>query len=248
MIKRIIYPIFFILLILVLWESFVKIAGIPEYIVPPPSEIFIVLRVKLWMLLYHSGITLTEALLGFALGNITAFFLAIIIIHSKLCEYFIYPIIIGLYATPTIALAPLILMWFGVGIVSKAIISGLICFFPIVINLTRGLISIEKEQKELLEIYHANKIETLFKVRIPTALPFFFSALKIAVTLSVVGAVVAEFMGAEAGLGYVIIKNQAYFDIKTIFACLIFLSVIGVGLFVAVRIIEYKLLYWNNKV
>lgn len=240
-----IYQIILFLGLIFFWEAFVKIFDIPNYILPGPIEILLSIGKNYPLLLRHTKVTFIEVILGFSCGTLTAIVLAMIIVYSQVLANIIYPLIIGSQTIPKIAIAPLLLIWFGYGLLPKIIVSAMICFFPIVITLTKGLNSVDLDLMNLLRIYGATRREIFFKVRIPTALPYFFAGLKTSAVLSVVGAVVGEFVGADKGLGYLIIQSDADYRVALMFASLFCLCLIGSGLFGVIRLVEKRLLYWH---
>jgi len=240
-----VYQVLFFIGSLFLWEIFVRVACVPDYILPSPVAIISEIGKNYLLFLRHAGVTLIEAVLGFGLGVLFASIISIAIVQSKLFEFMINPFIISLQTTPKIALAPLLLLWLGFGLFPKIVISALVCFFPIVINSVKGLNSVDQELIDIFRIYKADKLQMLLKVKIPIALPYFFAGLRTAICLSMVGAVVGEFTGANAGLGYLIIQFESYYNVKGMFGALLLLSLMGVILFSLIRLIEKRVLYWH---
>ncbi|NQU18531.1 ABC transporter permease [bacterium] len=215
-----------------------NILKIPEYILPSPSGIILEIIQKQQYLIKHSLITLSEILIGFVLGMSAAFIISLGILYSKTIEKVVYPLLIFTQVTPKIAIAPLLLIWFGYGLLPKIIITALVGFFPIVINTVRGLKSIDLELADLMYSLSATKRQMMTKIRIPSSIPYVFVGLKVSITLSVIGAIVGEFVGADRGLGYIIMISNANLDTALVFACLIILSIIGLGLFWVICLVE----------
>lgn len=232
--------------ILALWQVGIPFLGIPEYLLPTPLQIGEQLIVNYSFLLKHTYVTLMESVSGFALGLALALLFALGITRSKFFEMLIYPFLVVSQTIPKIAIAPLLLIWFGYGILPKVIVSAMMCFFPIVVNTTKGLKSVDQELLDLMESYGATWIQTLIKVKFPAALPYIFAALKVAITLSVIGAVVGEFVGSDAGLGYLILQADANLDTSLMFAELICLSLMGICLFGTIGFIERRVLSWHT--
>lgn len=228
----------FVLLILVIWEVAIRWLDVADYILPPPSRILVKLWGSLPLLLGHAGVTLTEAVLGFLLGATTGITVALAMARSRTIERALSPLVISSQTFPKEALAPIFVIWFGFGIAPKVIIAGLISFFPVVVNTTRGLISVDPLILDLMRSLSATPRQVFTKVRLPNAVPYIFAALKMCVTLSVIGAVVGEFVGASAGLGHLVRLANSELATDLVFAALIVLGTMGTGLYLIVESIE----------
>lgn len=228
----------FILALLGVWELFVRTMDIADYILPPPSQILVKLIASYPLLISHGKITLVEALGGFLLGASTGTALAIAMARSRLIERMLYPLVISSQTFPKEALAPVFVIWFGFGLMPKIIIAGLISFFPVVINTTRGLLSVDPLVLDLMRSLSAGQRQIFLKVRLPNAIPYLFAALKMCITLSVIGAVVGEFVGASAGLGHLIRLANSELATDLMFAALIALGAMGTALFLIVDGLE----------
>jgi NitT/TauT family transport system permease protein len=228
----------FIVGMLGVWELFVRLAEIATYILPPPSQILVKLISSYKILLAHGWVTLCEALGGFVLGAASGVFFAVAMARSRLIERMLYPLVISSQTFPKEALAPVFVIWFGFGIWPKIIIAGLISFFPVVINTTRGLLSVDSFTLDLMRSLSANQRQIFLKVRLPNAIPYLFAALKMCITLSVIGAVVGEFVGASAGLGHLIRLANSELATDLMFAALIALGSMGTALFLLVDGLE----------
>jgi len=235
-----------LILLLLLWEGAVHLFNVPFYILPPPTRVLFVFFTKLPLLLSHAATTILEIGLGIFLGAGGGIGLALLIFYSPALEQGIYPLIIASQMIPIFAIAPLLVVWFGYGLWSKAIVATLIVFFPIVVNTVDGLRSVGEETIDLLRSLRASKWQIFRMVRLPASLPFLFSGLKIGVTLSVVGATIGEWIGAKKGLGYLMIQSNALLRIDLVFASILTLSLLGLLLFGALRIIEQRLLRWRT--
>lgn len=234
-----------LLLIIIGWAVSVRVFDIPRYVVPAPGEVFREMRESWDSLLEHSWVTLKEILLGFALSVIVGIPLAVVIVYSLFLERMLYPMLIASQAIPKIAVAPLFVVWIGFGLMPKVLMAFLISFFPIVISTIVGLRSIQPEMIHLSRSMGAGGLTAFMKVRLPNALPNVFGGLKIAISLAVVGAVAAEFVGADAGLGYLLVIATGFLDTPLLFAALIVLSAIGIALFGAIALIERLLMPWH---
>ena len=234
--------ILFVALVLSVWEFLARAFQVPDYLLPLPSHIFSRLFVSWAMLLGHARVTLVEALGGFLLGGGAGALCAVAMARSRTVERMLYPLVISSQTFPKEALAPAFLLWFGYGLLPKVIIAGLISFFPVVINTTRGLLAVDPLILELMRSLSANQRQVFLKVRLPNAIPYLFAALKMCVTLSVIGAVVGEFVGASAGLGHLVRLANSELATDLMFAALVVLGAMGTGLFLIVDGLEKVLL------
>ena len=236
----------FVIFIL-LWKFVIYIFGFQEFILPSPESILkeYISLAKSGLLLKHTLITLNETLLGFFIGSIIGIFLGYIIAKSKTLEQVLSPYVVAIQTVPVIALAPLIVIWFGFGIESKVVICALIVFFPILVNTIVGVKAIDKNLSRLFKILGAGRFQTLLKLEIPSILPILFAGFKIGITLAVIGAVVGEFVGANAGLGYLTIYASGLMDTPTVFAALIQLALLGITLYAIICLLERLLIPWH---
>lgn len=235
-----------ILIFLLIWEVAARSVNM-VFILPPPTGII----GKLWELkeplfIEHLPVTLTVIMIGLAISILLGVGIAVWMSVNPTAEKAIYPIIISSQMIPIIALAPIFVLWFGYSIWSKVVVTVLITFFPITVNTYDGLQSGSKELKELMMTMGAGRREVFFKLLVPSALPHFYSGLKVAVTLSVIGAAIGEWLGAQAGLGYFSRRMMTQFDGAAVFAPIVLLSMIGIVLFVIVKFIENKSLKWRK--
>jgi NitT/TauT family transport system permease protein len=230
---------------ILLWQLVVWIFKIPSFMAPSPVDVILALRDNAATLMRNFLPTLLEAVLGFIFGNLVAILLAIWFVHSKVAEKAFYPIAVFVKAIPIIALAPILVLIFGNGITPKIIIAGLICFFPTLVNMVQGLRSAPPAMLDLMRVLSASQSEILWKVRIPSALPFLFAALKIAATSSVMGAIVAEWIGSSFGLGALIIEATYNFRSPLLYATVVIAALLAVVLFFIVSVIETKVVRWK---
>lgn len=235
---RYLFPGLTMLVLLALWEASIVMFKIPEYLVPAPSQIVLEMIAERDALWTHTLVTTTEVLAGFALSVAIGVPLAVLIVYSPFFESTIYPLLVSSQTIPKVAIAPLFLFWFGFGATSKVVVAFLIAFFPIVIATVVGFRSIEPEMIHLARSMGAGAIGTFVKIRLPHALPSIFGGLKVAITLAVVGAVVGEFVGADRGLGYVIVLATGALNTRLLFAAIAFLSLLGIILFFLVNLVE----------
>lgn len=232
------FPGLTILTLLVAWEASIVVFRIPEYLVPAPSRILLEMIAQREALWGHTLVTTSETLAGFALSVAVGVPLAVLIVYSPFFESTIYPLLVSSQTVPKVAVAPIFLFWFGFGATSKVVVAFLIAFFPVVIATVVGFRSIEPEMIHLARSMGASAIGTFLKIRLPHALPNVFGGLKVAITLAVVGAVVGEFVGADRGLGYVIVLATGALNTRLLFAAIAFLSLLGIVLFFLVNLVE----------
>ena len=246
--KDIAEPVIFFIALLVLWEILVEIIKVPTFILPPPGDLWLAFLKKMPILGNHSVITFIEAFGGFALSLVLGVGFAISVVYSRHLQNTIYPLIVILYAMPKSAFAPLMVIWVGYGLMSKIAIAFLVAFFPIVVNTVVGLKEIEPELLELARINRGTQFDVFKKIRLPNSIPFMFAGIKVAIVLSVTGAIVAEFVAANEGLGYLVL--QANYSLDTAFALvvLLILALLSLALFWLVEIIQKKLAPWSAEV
>lgn len=233
--------------VVLIWLLILWWGDFPEFILPAPGSVAIrfVKEVINGQLIYHSLITMTEVLLGLLLGSISAVMLGYVIFKSKFLDRLLSPILIASQAIPVVAIAPLIVLWFGSGIWSKVLVCGIIVFFPILINTIIGLRAIPKEFSYLLATLHAKPIQIFQYLEIPASLTIFLAGMRIGATLSVTGAIVGEFLGADRGLGFLINVARGQYDTAMVFVVIIVLVILAVTLYVIFVGIENQLLKWN---
>ena len=231
--------------ILVFWEVGVRVGDVPAYLLPPPSMIVERLFTEYKSIAYHTAMTTGEILLGFLLSIVVSIPLAALLAQFRWFERALYPVLVTSQTIPKVAIAPLLVVWFGFGLMPKVLIAFLICFFPIVVDTLVGFRSVPKEVLWLAQSMGASNLKTFRYIQVPAALPSIFAGIKVASTLAVVGAVVSEFVASDRGLGYLLIVANGTLDVRLAFAVLVMLSVIGILLFAAVSFIERLLLPWH---
>jgi ABC-type nitrate/sulfonate/bicarbonate transport system permease component len=232
-------PLVILAVVLGSWELAVKALDIPPWLLPAPSDI-VDRFLKTTTLWYHTGITVLEAAAGFAVSAALGISLSAGIVHSRFLERGVFPYVIVSNAIPIIAIIPLLTIWFGFGIAPKIMICAIISFFPIVTNTTRGLKSADRRIVEFMRSINATRMELLLKVQLPTALPFIFASFKIAASLALVGAVVAEFYSSDRGLGYLVITSATQLRTDLLFVAIVVLAALGVSSFLLFGWLERK--------
>jgi len=228
------------------WEWGVAAFGMPFYILPAPSRIVALAVAERALLLDQAAVTLLEIFLGFGIALIVGIGLALLIFSSRTIERAVYPLVIATQTVPIFAIAPLLIVWLGYGMFSKVAMAALIVFFPIVVNTVDGLRAADPDAVNLLLILGATPAQVLMKIRAPAALPFLFSGIRIAVATSVIGAVIGEWVGSTQGLGFLMIHANAQLHVDLVFAAIVVLSLMAIGLFLAVSGLEWLVLPWRR--
>jgi NitT/TauT family transport system permease protein len=237
-VSGIVAPVAVVIALLALWEAATRVFAIPLFLLPPPSAIALSMQANASLLLTNGWVTTVEIVLGFLLSIVVGIPLALAIFLWPPFSRSVLPLLVSSQAMPKVAIAPLLLVWFGFGLLPKVLIAFLIAFFPVVINTAVGLASIEPEKIYLARSMGFGATATFFKIRLPNALPAIFGGLKISITLAVVGAVVGEFVGGDAGLGYLLMVANGSMDTQLLFAGIVALTILGVVLFVLVELAE----------
>ena len=245
MFRKTIVSTIILLSILGIWELLVFLFEIRDFILPPPSKIVMTLIEERIQLLLHSFVTLQEMLLGFLLAISIGIPLAVLMFESSILEKALYPYVIGSQAVPVFAIAPLLVSWFGYGISSKVVMAAIIVFFAIVLNTLDGLKSTDPDTENLFRIMRASRWQILWKLRMPSALPFIFSGAKIGISISTIGAVIGEWIGAKAGLGWLMKYAGATLETSLVFAAIFCLTLLGLGLFTLMSLFERLAMPWR---
>jgi NitT/TauT family transport system permease protein len=234
---------------LALWQGVVWLSGYPSFILPPPGAVLgrlgdLVVNGSLW---FHARVTLQEVLAGLGLGALVAMLLGYGLAHSAVAERLLAPFIVASQSVPTVAIAPLLVIWFGTGILSKILVCALIVFFPILVNTIVGLRSVGRDLRDLMRTLEASRWQTVWLLEVPAALPVFLGGLKVGATLAVIGAVVGEFVAADRGLGYLLKQGQQVYDTAQVFVGIGALVVLAQALYGAVALLERSVLRWREK-
>ena len=240
-----IMPFIGILVFLVIWEILVIVLNIKPYLLPRPTTVLQTIIERWSTLLEHGWVTAYEMLVGYFVAIAVGVPLAIFITASPTFDRFITPILLFAQTVPKIAIAPLFLIWFGFGMAPKVWVAFLISFFPIVIDTAVGLRSISTDMIDLARSMGATRTQIFTRFRLPTSLPYLFSGLKVAATLAVVGAVVGEFVGADKGLGYLLLVANSNLQTALLFATIVFLTFQGLILFYIIEFLERLLIPWH---
>jgi putative hydroxymethylpyrimidine transport system permease protein len=234
-----------IFIILAVWESACRVFNLPDFILPPPSQILTVAVVQVPLLLPHAATTAMEVLVGILLSLMVSVPLAMIMFAHPAVENAIAPFLVASQAVPVFAIAPLLVIWLGYGIASKVLMAAVIIFFPITVSLLEGFKSCDSEFRILFQLMGAGFWKTMRLLYWPWALPQFFAGLKVGVSVATIGAVIGEWVGAQQGLGYLMIQANARLQVDLVFAAILWLSVMGLSLWIFVGFLERKVITWK---
>ena len=226
------------------WEALCRLFKVPEFVLPLPTQIFAVLFNRWDALLPHATQTLMTTLIGFVGGVILGTLIGIAIGSSRLVYDAMYPLLVGFYSIPKVAVVPILVVWFGSGTVPAVITSLVICIFPVVVNVATGLATTEPELEDVLRALGASKRDILWGVGIPRSMPYLFASLKIAITLAFVGTVISETVAANRGIGNMMIIASSNIDVPLVFAGLFILAFMGIALYAAFALLEERLTGW----
>jgi NitT/TauT family transport system permease protein len=242
-----IYPLISLAVLIGIWAGAVSAFQIPDYLLPGPKAVFGAMwngfaTGDIWP---HIGTTLLETFTGYVIGSVLAVAMGALLAESRTFERFVYPLLIGLQATPKVALGPIILVWFGFGMSSKVVLVALVCFFPLFVNTVNGIRRTDNDLLDACKAFSATRWYLLFHVKIPAAAGDIFSGLQIGVSLALIGAVVGEFLSAQQGLGYLIASASVSMSVATMFSGVILLAVIGLIGSQVVRAIHHRVVFWE---
>ena len=237
-------PVMILVSLVALWEIGVRVWDIPKWQLPAPSAIGRELAASRGLLLGHTLVTLEEIVIGFMAALVAGLLLATGIAYSRVLERSVYPIVIASQTIPIIAIAPLLLIWVGYGLAPKVIVVALICFYPIAVNTVDGLKAVDPDMVNMIKTLGASRWQVFTKLQMPTAMPYMFSGIKVGISVSVIAAVIGEWVGASAGLGYLITYSQPLFLTARVFAAIVVLSAMGISLFLLASVVERMMLPW----
>lgn len=235
-----------ILGLLAVWETVVRVREVPAWLLPPPSAVAATLVAERGLLFQHSLATLSAVLVGFGLAIVAGVLLAVAVDQSPVLDRAVYPLIVASQTVPVPALAPLLLIWFGYGLLPKVLVTALIAFFPIVVNTVEGLRSPDPELIAMMRTFGAGRWTRFHMIKLPAALPYLFTGARIGAAVAVIGAVFGELVGSQAGLGYLLTRAMAQFQTERVVAAIFLLSIMGLGLFGLVALLERLLLPWRR--
>ncbi len=246
--RKIILPVLVFPIILILWELYIKGFNVPNYLLPRPLDLFygMIDLFRIGNVMKHIWITLQEIFVGTAIGMVIGLVLGYVMAKVRFFEKVIMPFVIIVQTAPKISLAPLFILWMGLGIESKAALVILVVSFPIMINQVTAIRSIDDNAYNLMKVLKGSKWQTFWHIELPYSLEMLLSGIKLALTQAMTGAVIGEMIGAKAGLGYLLTLGSETYDIKMILNAVILLSVIGLALYMISELIEQKALYWKT--
>lgn len=242
--KSALYPLVGVILILTIWQIYTVVMKVNIVVLPSPVDIYHAIITDYALLFEQTWPTLKEVVYGFTLSVVIGIPIAVGIANSRILNLTFYPILIAVQSVPKVAIAPILLVWFGTGLESKLAIAFLVAVFPIIVDTSTGLRSTSRDLLDLARSLRASPLQTFMKVQFPYALPFVFSGAKIAVTLAVIGGVIGEFVGSTEGLGNLLLVATSQLDSPLAWAALIWLSMLGIVLFLAVSVAEKLIMPW----
>ena len=239
-------PLALIVLLVAAWEAFARLGGVENYLLPAPSEVARSLVDDRGVLAPDAWVTAKEVLIGLALAVAAGVAIAVVLHCSEILRRAVYPLVVATQAVPVIVIAPILVIWLGFGIGPKLVVIGLVCFFPIVVNTLDGLESVDPAERKLLRSLGASRRDLLWRLELPSSLPFMFSGIKIAAAVAVIGAVFAELVGSDAGLGHAIQVGTAQLLTDRVFAAVVILSAMAIALFALIAALERWAIPWAN--
>ncbi len=231
-------PLLFVAVLTVLWELAVIVLNVPGYVIAKPSEIAVEFVAAAPLLATATWVTTQEVLWGFLISIVVGIVIALIVVRFRWIDRAVYPLIVLFQVVPKVALAPIFILWFGYTMTPKLVLIVVMAFFPITLNMVIGLRRIDEDQRLLMRSVGSTRNQILFQIQVQTSLPYLFAGARIAITLAVIGAVVAEFAGAQSGLGYMIQFAATQLDTARMFAALIVVSVLGLVFYYLISLVE----------
>ncbi|HEV2895506.1 MAG TPA: ABC transporter permease [Actinomycetota bacterium] len=244
---RVLPPLVFSLVVLGAWQAYTELADISPLLLPSPGAVAVSVVDNAALFARNAVVTLQEILLGFVLGAAAGVALAVLLTYSRLAERAVYPWLVASQMVPIVAVAPILVVWFGFTIVPKVVVVALVCFFPVVVNTTDGLKSVDPEMVRLMRTLGMSRLRIMRSVRVPSALPYVFSGLKVAMALSVIGAVFGEWVGSSEGLGYLMLALNNQLATTELFGAVLVLSLMGISLFFLVGLVERLVIPWHHE-
>jgi NitT/TauT family transport system permease protein len=239
-------PLAVFVIFIAVWETIIRGLDVPSYLVPAPSAV----AGAFWRgfteahYLTHAAITGFQAVSGFIAGSLLGLAIGTLVVVFPIAERIVYPYVVALQTVPKVAVAPLIIVWFGFGMESKIVIVALVSLFPVLVNVIAGLKAVDQDRLDLMSALGASRWQILRYLRLPNALPFVFAGLNTAIVFSVIGAIVGEFVGANKGIGFLILQANFALDIAAAFALFVVLSIMGVALHAALQWLQRRVVFW----
>jgi NitT/TauT family transport system permease protein len=244
--RRAALPLATFVLLVVAWEAVVRIFEVPPYLVPAPSAVAVAFVNGFAQANYlgHAAITAFQAVVGFVTGSLLGLAIGTLVVVFPTAERIVYPYVVALQTVPKVAVAPLIIVWFGFGMESKVVIVALVSLFPVLVNVIAGLKAVDQDRLDLMSALSASRWQILRYLRLPNALPFIFAGLNTAIVFSVIGAIVGEFVGSNQGIGFLILQANFALDIAAAFALFVVLSIMGVTLHATLQWAQRRIVFW----
>lgn len=239
------YPIATIIIIIALWQAIVTLENVPQYILPSPLKIVNTLFKEIDTIAVHTKVTLYESFVGFVISIILSFILAILMDSFSILKKSIYPILVISQTIPTIAIAPLFIIWFGFGPLPKIIVVVMVCFFPIVISLVDGFEKIDRDYINLFHTFKASKLQTFYHLKLPYAMVNLFSGLKIAATYMIMSAVIGEWLGGDQGIGVYMVRAKSAYALDKVFAAILVIVFVSILIIYIIDFIGKKIVHWK---
>jgi NitT/TauT family transport system permease protein len=242
-----------LVLVIIVWEALVNLYHMPSYVLPAPKAVVAALidglgqdptsRASFW---YHLADTLAATLSGFAIGGVLGLVLAAAMAEFRIVERLLFPYVAAIQSLPKVAIAPLYVIWFGYQIQSKIAMAVTLALFPVLLNTLQGLVSVDRDRLELMSSLDASRWQAFWLVKLPTSLPLIFAGLNLGIVYALLGALVAEFIGAQRGMGVMVLQLQSVNDTAGVFAVLVVLAVVGYLLITAVRMVQRRVVFWSG--
>jgi NitT/TauT family transport system permease protein len=241
------FPVIFAFALFAVWELIVRVFDVSIYVLPAPTQFFGSLYENWRGISFHAEQTLYTTVIGFGLGVFIGAVLGVAAGASRSVYQTIYPALVGFYSVPKVALVPIFVIWFGSGTVPAILTSMVICIFPVMVNVAQGVATTEKDLEDVLRSLGASKLDVLWHVAIPRSAPYFFASLKVAITLSFVGTVISETVAANRGIGTMMVRASADFDVPLVFAGLFLLAAMGIVMYMAFALVEKRTVGWAKR-
>lgn len=241
-------PVLVFVLVIGTWEGLILWLEIAPFILPTPSAVArtFLSGVFSGVYFFDLGVTAFEAISGFFMGSLTGLALGVLIVLFPVTERIVYPYVVALQTVPKVAIAPLLVVWFGFGMTSKVLVVALVSLFPVLVNVIAGLRTVDQDRLDLLGALSASRWQIFWYLRFPNSLPFLFAGLNTAIVMSVIGAIVGEFVGANKGIGYRILQANYALDIAGAFALFAILSIMGLVFHATLRFLERRIVFWSS--
>lgn len=244
-IKNKLYPIITLVAVLLLWQVIVDVKNVPAYIIPSPTSIVKTLISDFKVIMDNTKVTIYESMVGFGISIILSFVLAVLMDSFKVVRKSLYPILVISQTIPTIAIAPLFIIWFGFGPMPKIIVVIITCFFPIVISLIDGFEKVDRDYINLFRTMKASRLQTFYHLKLPYAMVNLFSGLKIAATYMVMASVIGEWLGGDSGIGVYMVRAKSAYALDKVFAAIIVIVLISIIIIYIIDFISKRLIHWK---